>query len=603
MLTVSEVVIQRLLKYDINSAFGVVGGAIMFLTEAIRKADQLNTTFVHHEQSAAIAAEAFGKLNNNPAIVFATAGPGVTNVITGIADAFMDSVPLVLLVGDVRTTLAADFKNQRYNAPQEVDQKSLLSPIVKKYLNLNMDISGPQLVAYVDEMVSLSVSGRMGPVCISIPLDVQGKLVEESCLNVPIKQNNRYSSDCLLTKSICEVIKKLRTSQRPVLLLGAGVRQSDSLALLETLIKKYCLPYCVTIGAVDLQNKNDQLSIGCIGPTSQRAANMIVQSADLILAIGTSLDQSVTGFNIDRFFEKKELILVNIDKGEFVRLNAQSLTSVEADAQNFCQILLNELNDFRTKDDWIGNIKSIKSVISFESESKSRSLINNGFNCAYKISNKISQNLPENAVVVLGISLDAHSVFNAFEVTKGQRVIVSRNLGPMGWDLPAVIGAAKFAQSNQPIVLITGDGSVMLNLQELSVIAGLHLPVCIFIFNNAGYTSIRTTQSNFFDAKFIGCGIESGLHIPDFSKVSKAFGINYQKLNQLSEIDEILTNHINHPQPTIVECMIDPKQLREPRLVSRLENGKFYTPGLDDMYPPMPDSILDAINKTITLIN
>lgn len=599
MMTTSEIIIQRLAQHGIHSAFGVVGGSIMYITDALRKCHKISTIFTHHEQSAVVAAEAYGKLSNQPAIAFAAAGPGVTNAVTGLADAFMDSVPLIFLVGDVRTSIAADFTQQRCNSPQEVDQKSILKSIVKKYLVLYSGLTGPDLVALIDEMVSLSLSGRKGPVCISVPLDIQSVVLDDDCLGLPLANQIGITRKISFV-DMATIVDAFKRSKAPVILLGAGIRQSGAVATVRTLIKKLKVPYCVTIGAADLQDNNDELSVGCVGPTSQRAANLILQASDFILAVGTSLDQSITGFNIDKFFIDKLVVLVNVDGGEFLRFDSENLITINTDAKDFTEELLQQPLLATESASWLQKIGRIKLLISSKIEQELRSPVRENYLCAYKISHKVSMSLQYNAIIVLGISLDAASVFNSFAVTHGQRIIVSRNLGPMGWDLPAAIGATVMAKQKEPVVLITGDGSIMLNIQELAIISALSLPICIFIFNNAGYTSIRTTQSNFFQSNFFGSSADSGLNLPDFSKLAVAFDIEYIKLLSLEDISGIINSHTLNPRPIIVECMVDPEQLREPRLVSRVENGVFYTPSLDDMSPQVPENIKQKINSILS---
>lgn len=585
-ITASEIVVRRLEQHGIRQAFGVVGGAIMFITDALRRCEGIRSTFTHHEQGAAIAAEAYGKVTNLPALVFATAGPGTTNVITGVADAYMDSVPMVVLIGDVRSTIAADFTKQRYNAPQEVNQAGLMQPIVKTYLYLTPDMDARALVESVDAAMALAMTGRKGPVCISIPLDVQGLRCDRSALAMPVpvaKHAGPDSQDALFS-----AFQTLLQATRPLILLGAGVRISGTTDQVQGLIRQHAIPYCVTIGAVDLQDKSNPLSCGCVGPTSQRAANLLFHEADCVLALGTSFDQSVTGFNIADLVTNKRVFLVNVDPGENLRFQDDSVRPIEADLTDFFLAIDNKPFDAENHEAWLQQVAKVKATLTPENEAQMRTTVGQNHLSAYDISAEISRNLPAHATVVLGISLDAHSVFNAFQVTRGQRVLVSRNLGPMGWDVPALLGAALTTEHHDSLVLITGDGSLMLNIQELAVIAGMEIPACIFVFNNDGYVSIRTTQANFFGKHFFGCNTASGLKIPAIARLATGFGFEYSKVGTLADIQTILSEHKKAGKPRIVECTINPGQLREPRLVSRVHNGTFKTPVLHDMTPSLP---------------
>jgi acetolactate synthase-1/2/3 large subunit len=592
-ITASELVVRRLAQHGIGQAFGVVGGAIMYITDALRRCEAIRSTFTHHEQGAAIAAEAYSKVTNTPALVFATAGPGTTNIITGVADAYMDSIPMVVLIGDVRSTIAADFTKQRYNAPQEVNQAGLMKPIVKTYLYLTPDMSAEAILSAVDATVQEAISGRPGPVCISMPLDVQGMKCDGTALEtaIPVKPGRPNSNLAPLQTAM----QNLLQARRPLLLLGAGVRVSGMADSTLALIEQYALPYCVTIGAVDLQDQANPLSCGCVGPTSQRAANLLFHASDCVLALATSFDQSVTGFNIADLIQNKKVSLVNVDSGENVRFKDANIQPIEADLADFFKAIAGKTFVAADHASWLQQVSQIKAALTAQTEAQMRTTVGEKFLSAYDVSAEISRHLPADATVVLGISLDAHSVFNSFHVTRGQRVLVSRNLGPMGWDVPALLGAALTTDHPESLVLITGDGSLMLNIQELAVIAGMRIPACIFVFNNDGYVSIRTTQSNFFGQQFFGCNTTSGLNIPPLAPLAQGFGLAYTKLDSLSSMGQILAEHKKAGVPRLVECLIDPGQLREPRLVTKVQDGKFKTPAVHDMTPALPAALADVV--------
>jgi acetolactate synthase I/II/III large subunit len=596
-VTAADLVLLRLQQHGIQQAFGVVGGAIMYITDALRRCRGISTTFTHHEQAAAIAAEAYAKLTNKPALIFATAGPGVTNTITGVADAYMDSIPMIALLGDVRSTIAADFNKQRYNAPQEVNQYALMQSIVKDYTYLQPDMSENAIISAIDASVQVSTTGRPGPVCIVIPLDLQGMPCDVSALQIPI--DTPLPIQCIQVEELREALRSLLQAKRPLVLLGSGVRLSGRVDSIESLISRFSLPWCVTIGAVDLQDNSDPLSCGCVGPTSQRAANMIFQAADCVLALATSFDQSVTGFNIADLIHNKTVYLVNIDPGESVRFDHPNIQPIEADIVDFCKAIESPTFFSHDHQPWLQQISQVKALLTSDVESEIRSTVSGGFLSAYDITEEISRHLPASATIVLGISLDAHTVFNSFRVIRGQRIIVSRNLGPMGWDVPGLLGASFAAINPHCMVLITGDGSLMLNVQELAVIAGLKIPACIFVFSNDGYASIRTTQSNFFGSDYIGCNVSSGLFIPPLEPLARGFGFQYDRLSSLSDIGPLLSDHAKRGLPRFVECFIDPGQLREPRLVSKVVDGKFRTPPLYDMTPPLKLEVSQEISRIL----
>lgn len=597
-ITAAELVVRRLRKHGIDQAFGVVGGAIMYIADALRREDEIATVFTHHEQGAAIAAEAYSKLTNKPSLVFATAGPGTTNAITGVADAYMDSIPIVVLLGDVRSTVAADFSRQRYNAPQEVNQAALMGPIVKQYISLTPDMDSSRIVAAVDGAVHNTLRDRPGPVCINMPLDVQAKQCDAAALALPIEPIDRCADTQI--GPIRDAMQVLLNARRPLVLLGAGVRIAGMAVQAEAFLSRYRLPWCVSIGAVDLQDDAHPLSCGCVGPTSQRAANAVLHASDCVLALATSFDQSVTGFNVSELVRNKKVFLVNVDSGEQLRFQDPEIATIGIHLADFLKAVAETTFDAADHDAWRDEIRQVKAILTQKLEASLRTTVEAKFPSAYDISQKISQHLPADATIVLGISLDAHSVFNAFELKRGQRVIVSRNLGPMGWDVPATLGAAFGAKQPRAIVLITGDGSLMLNVQELAVIAGLQIPACMFVFSNDGYASIRTTQSNFFGEAFFGCNRKSGLHIPPLEPLAQGFGIEYERLDSVAAIEPLLHRHAEAGRPRLVECLVSPGQLREPRLVTKVVGGVFKTPTLDDMHPSLPDELALRVRSILS---
>jgi len=295
--------------------------------------------------------------------------------------------------------------------------------------------------------------------------------------------------------------------------------------------------------------------------------------------------------NIADLVQNKHVFLVNVDPGENLRFHDANIHPIEADLAVFFQTIAKHSFKAESHADWLHQVNKVKATLTIDTEAQMRTTVGQGYLSAYDITTEISRTLPKDATVVLGISLDAHTVFNSFLVTKGQRVLVSRNLGPMGWDVPALLGAAHTTKQHDALILLTGDGSLMLNIQELAVIAGLAIPACIFVFNNDGYVSIRTTQSNFFGQQFFGCDAASGLKIPAIAPLAHGFGFAYSKVSALADIQDILSEHHHVGKPRIVECSIDPSQLREPRLVSRVQNGQFKTPVLHDMTPSLTPAL------------
>lgn len=581
-MKVSDFVIEFLLSRGVSDIFTVSGGGIMHLTDSVRRNSEMRYICNFHEQACAIAAESYARVRNGVGACLVTTGPGSTNALSGIAGAYVDSIPVIVISGQVRRELIANYKKLRQLGPQEINIDELAKPVVKYFITL-LD---PSRIRYeMEAALWHATSGRPGPVWINIPLDVQSAEfdLESSPSFVPPEGKLETKE---LVGQVAKVIRLLSESKRPVVIAGNGVHLSSAGDRFRKLIEKTNAPALLTVGSVDLLEENHPLSMGRFGPLGQRRANFTLQNSDLVLSIGASMSVSSIGFNTAEFAPQAKRIMVNIDAEELLKPNYKPDLGIVADAGSFIDEFLRQSSDrnFVVSSEWEKACKLWKNKYPTITQDY---LEDTHHVNSYCFSRKLSQYLPPDGIVVTGNSLDFWSVYQSFEVKVGQRVYTNINYGSMGWDLPAVIGAS-VGKPNQPICIPTGDGSIQFNVQELMTIRRNNLPIKIFVLNNQGYESIRSTQKNYFEGRLFGSDYSSGIDNPDFQLLAAAYGIPYACIHTNQELDTI-ENILKLEGPVLCELKLSPNQPRSPKIMSvKNPDGSMSSRPLQDMAPFLP---------------
>ena len=581
MIRLSDYVIDFLVKKGISDIFLVSGGGIMYLTDSVgRKMKYISN---YHEQAAATAAESYARFKNDISACLVTTGPGSTNAITGVAGAWVDSVPILVLSGQVKREAIADYSKLRQQGPQEINTLDLVKPITK-YAVTVMD---PANIKYVLEKAFYEAKNdRQGPVWINIPLDVQGSIIDEKKLvgfELPhILEDRKY-----LAEEVEKVIYMLKESERPVIIGGFGIRLSGGYDVLQELILKLKIPIIVDSNGLDLTHEDNDLSVGRYGPLGQRRANFALQNADLVLAIGASLNIASTGFEFDTFAPKAKKIMVNVDKNELTKSTIKINLPIESDAKKFMEELLLRTKkiEFTFSKKWYQAIKQwkrqYKNIIpEFYTDTKH---VNS---CVFfdKLSKIIDSKIP----VLTGVGQDVVSFSQAFKVKKNQRAYNNKNFGQMGWCLPGAIGAC-VANGRRETILVTGDGSIQFNLHELATIRYYNLPIKIFVFNNRGYKSIRDSQNNFFEGRLVGADITSGVICPNLKSLAKAYNLHYDLIKNNRTVIRKVRKALILDGPTLFEVNINPEQPRIPRISNvKKSDGTMESRPLEDMLPFLP---------------
>lgn len=589
MKTVAEYVMDFFVEKRLEDIFTVSGGGIMYLLDALGQNKRLQYTTTYHEQAAAIACESYYRACGKMAICLVTTGPGSTNTITGVAGAWYDSIPMIVIAGQVRTQVMADYSKIRQQAPQEVNIIPMVQPVTKYAVM----ITDPSTIKYeLEKAYFLALSGRPGPVWISLPLDIQNSTIDEMHQSsfVPPSSATQNSLDSNIMNT---VVQRMNAAKRPLLLLGNGVKISGALKEVIPFIDALQIPTVTTINAMDVVPEEHPLFIGRIGPSGQRRSNFALQQCDTLLSIGSSLNIVTTGFDINHFAWKAEKIVVNIDKSEIEKTALSIAYPVVSDAKKFIQtyssIITHPLN---TDPAWIPAVQRWKlqfppTLPTFYQQKK---YVN-----TYAFFDVLSDVIPANTTVVTGVGQDAVSFFQIFRTKKNQTAYVNINFGQMGWCLPAALGAS-IAKKKNPVVLVTGDGSIQFNLHELQTIAQYHLPISIFIINNQGYKSIRDTQNNLFQGRLVGADHTSGVENPNFAKLAAGFNLPFMRLQKNSKLNETITRVCSHVGPIVCEVMVDPQQERIPRSGTFVNSeGKLQSAPIEDLLPQIPRKEFEEI--------
>lgn len=494
-------------------------------------------------------------------------------------------MPVFVISGQVRRDIIADYTKLRQLGPQEINIEPMARPVVKYFKTL-MD---PAMLGYELECAWWhATSGRPGPVWINIPLDVQGAQFDEKSarLFTPPEQQHSLGKD-ELRKKVGDVIGMLRTAKRPVLIGGNGVHLGGAHEGFVQFAESVSAPVLSTTGGMDLLGEDHPLYMGRFGPTGQRRANFTLQNSDLMITVGASMSISSIGFNTAGFAPKAKRIMISVDPNEMGKPNFKPDLEVAADAGKFFQEFLAQSNGtaFEFSPAWRGACAKWKEH--YPTITRDYYADKEHVN-SYVFARALSDLLGEKDVVVTGNSLDIVSIIHSFAVRLGQRVFTNINYGSMGWDLPGAIGACVGAHRHRTC-LMTGDGSVQFNIQEMMTVRANNLPVKIFVLNNDGYESIRATQRNFFDGNLVGSDFETGIGNPDWEKLAAAYRFGYEHIANNDEIAAKLPGVLNNSEPFLCELNLSPDQPRSPKTMSvRREDGTFETRPLEDQFPFLP---------------
>lgn len=572
----------------VRNVYSLPGGGAMHLIDAFTKNKNINHISFFHEQGATIAAEAASRsAKNKIGVCCVTTGPGATNAVTAVAGAWIESSPLVVISGQVKRADMLKEKKLRQTGVQEVQITKIVDPITKYCKVLE---SANNIQEVLEEAYEQATSGRNGPVWIDVPLDLQGAPYVESK-----KKYSKVVKNINNDWNIKKVINLLKSARKPLFFWGNGVKLDKCEDLTAKLIEDYGLPSVFTWNASDIVDYNNKWNYGRPGVVAQRHANFIVQKSDLIVAVGTSLDNVLTAYNPKNFAPFAKKIIVNIDENQLFHSSIPKSIKICTSAKNFIKKLYENLdqNQFGLNiEPWVKECEHLKNQFQndFPNEHKKDG----------KISHKdfvleLSSILKKDQLIATGSSgLAVEAFYMMFRNKTGQKYFLTSGLGSMGYGLPASIGIS-CENIGRSVVLVESDGSFAMNLQELQTVVNNKLPICIILMNNEGYASIRNTQSNYFDNRFFGTGLEAGQTMPNWETVARAFGVLYEDIQSIDELGPSVDRFEENRKATLINVRLTPNEKLLPKCAAMpQEDGKIVSMPLEDMTPLLP---LEKLNE------
>lgn len=577
---VADIIMDTLIEYGVTDCFAVVGGGAMHLDNALLVCEKMQKYFNHHEQACAMAAEAYARYSGKMAAVCVTSGPGATNTLTGVMGAWQDSLPMVVLSGQVRYEISVPKSGipLRYRGIQEFE----IIPTVKNMTKYAVMLTDPLAVKReLVKAMQIAMDGRRGPVWLDIPQDIQNARVEEDELYAAEPYQSVIKD--ISGNEIEKVLEILQSAQRPCILAGSGIRSSHSMKAFSEFVHKMQIPVIGGAWVCDNFYMEHAMYFGPSGNIGPRTGNFILQNADVILTLGNSLGFRQTGFNQEGFAPKAKIYMVDADPNEAKKPGIRVEKLLHAELNHFfaaaekCQV------DVKQHEEWMEYCNMLKQRFSpFEAVSENIDMQERV--CSYYFWKMFQKYEPEDSILALGNNTANTAKLQIGVQKEKQRVITNYTCGSMGYDLPAAVGAA--AASGKKVYCVTGDGSVMMNLQELQTVVQYDLPICLVVFANEGYGAIRQTSKNFFQGTYIGCTPDTGVSFPDFEKVADTFGFEYICCHNNGEVEACIQKMMKSKKRVLLEVLQAFDDPVTPKVMSRLdENGKMLTPALQDMYP------------------
>jgi acetolactate synthase-1/2/3 large subunit len=569
----------------------------MYLNDALACTTAIEAVVCQHEQACGIAAEAYGRTDaeENPGfgVAMVTTGPGATNLITAVAGAWIDSIPMLIVSGQAKRADRLNGRRIRQGGVQEVD----IVPIVSSITKYAVTVEDPASIRlHLEKALCLMRSGRPGPVWLDIPLDVQATPIDSDHL-LPLDEAVEIVGG-VEPSDLSDLIGLLQKSERPLLLAGHGVRLSGAAKRFPALVEQLNVPAVLTWNALDLLPHDHPLNIGRPGVVAARAPNFAVQNCDLLIAIGARLDNVVTAYNLQGFARNALKVICDIDQSELDDKQCfEPEMALSVDAAQLIDGLLDS-GISSCMEEWVNQCRDWKTRYP---QNEGGAFPDKGPIGHAHFVESLSEAIPENTLVTCGSSgLAVEFFFAGFRNKAGQRTFLTSGLGAMGYGLPAAIGAC-LGNNMQPMVAVESDGSLQLNLQELATLVGYQLPICLLVMNNNGYASIRNTQRTHFQSRFVGTEAESGLYMPDLESLASTYGIPFLSIADCENLIEALRDAHNLPRPCMIEIRLVGDEILQPKCATiPRSDGTIVSMPLEDMSPLL--SLQDLESEMLTPI-
>lgn len=563
-MRVSDYIIQYLRdNYGVDTIFTVSGGGCIFLIDSLGHTEGVKYVATHHEQAASIAAEGYARINNKLGACIVTSGPGGTNAMTGTLCSWLDSIPVIVISGQVNKEMTTEYT--KLPLRQLGDQEFNIVESVKNMTKYAVQVNDTSTIKYhLDKACKLAISGRPGPVWVDIPLNIQSAEIDPQQLEgwddiQEIKTPKDFELSML--------IDKWQVAKKPLLIVGNGVRLSGGVEELYKLLNKTNIPTITAVNGNDLITSNYPQYYGRFGTHAQICANNLLSDCDFVLTIGSRLYVRQTGYNFKSFAKQAYKVHVDIDRAELDKSTLFTDLKIEADAKIFLEnLLLHNLP--KTNQNWINHCNRVnKAPKVLQRHRNNQSYVSN-----YYFIEQLSKYIPEDYNIITSDGSANVVTMQVLDLKPGQRLITNTGCAPMGYGMPAAIGAA----TNHKIICLEGDGSLHLNIHELQTIKHYNLPIKLILLNNDGYLSIKISQKTFFNSRYVASEKNSGVSFPNFKKIIKAYELPYYSIKSHSKIKSTLKKFFLQDGPAICEVFTDPNEFHEPKVVAKLDaEGKF----------------------------
>ena len=582
-IRLADYIARTLKDRGITDCFMVTGGGAMHLDDAIGHLEGIHCTFNHHEQACAIAAEAYTRMTGKLALVCVTSGPGGTNAITGVMGGWLDSIPMLILSGQVKreTTIAAC---PELNLRQLGDQEFNVIGSVRNMTKYAVMVTDANEIAYhLEKAMYLAVTGRGGPAWLDIPLDIQGAQIEtDDLLHFDPEKECAWERPEIAPAAVDIILSKLSEAKAPLVLAGTGINLAGARKKLLRFLDKYKLPVVTAWNANDTVAFDNPYYVGMPGTVGIRSGNFAVQNCDLLISLGCRLNIRMIGYTHHDFAKNAFKVIVDIDPMELLKPTVHADLPVNADVNDFLDMMLSR--DWQPKEEHGKFLAWGKDLLNRYPAAKPEYVESEKLN-PYTFIDILFAGLDSTDRIICGNGAACVVTFQAAKIKQGQRMFTNSGCAAMGYGFPAALGVA-VSDNSRRTVCIDGDGSVMMNIQELATVAYNKLNLKLFILNNNGYLSIRQTQRNLFKPPFIGIDRESGVGFPDFGKLAGAFDLPYYRVEDPAAAARTITEVLESDGPCVCEVVVDPDQNFEPKSSSRvLPDGRIVSPSLDDMAP------------------
>lgn len=572
-MTVSEYIFDFLQKKGLTTVYMVSGSSAMWLTDSLYKNENLEAICCHHEQAAAMAADGYGRVNDIPGACLVTIGPGATNAITGVAQAYLDSSPMFVISGQANSKLLQYEIDTRIR--QHGTQSLNLEPIVTSITKYFAAIMKPEDIRYhMEKAYYEAMCGRKGPVWIDVPVDIQNRQVPDDMKGYNIPKQEKGDID------FEKIVALLNKAEKPLILAGYGVRSGRAVDELKMLSSRAETPVVISRGGIDVMDSTNEWFVGRPGAYGDRASHFAIQQCDLLLILASRLSVSTIGYYPQRLAENAVKIMVDIDEKELAKEDVPVDYKINMDIKLFISELLKRISDTHDskRETWKKHcLEMRKKYPNVKAEYQQESPLNE-----YWVTKKLSEKVDAQANIVVDTGSVCNVVSQSWDIKEGQRYLISGGLSCMGFWATA-IGAY---QSGKQLIAITGDGSAQMNIQELATLDYNQIPVKLFIYNNNGYMLIRHNQHNYMDDRFLGVGPDSGLQTPNFKKVADAYGIKSYKIETSEQLTATIPQILALSEPVVCEIIVQEFAPIIPRIASKImPDGSLKAADFDDLYP------------------